>query len=132
MSAEIESMFYTREKPWHGLGTRVENAPTSEAALSLAGLDWKVIQKTVITEDGLPVSGFKANVRDCDNKVLGIVTDRYTVVQNKDAFAFTDELLGEGVTYETAEPCIKSGKEILGCKITVLDAKNFQIALKKL
>lgn len=59
MSAEIESMFYTREKPWHGLGTRVENAPTSEAALSLAGLDWKVIQKTVITEDGLPVSGFK-------------------------------------------------------------------------
>lgn len=34
--------------------------------------------------------------------VLGIVTDRYTVVQNKDAFAFTDELLGEGVTYETA------------------------------
>lgn len=102
MSAEIETMFYTREKPWHGLGTRVENAPTSEAALSLAGLDWKVIQKPVITEDGLPVSGFKANVRDCDNKVLGIVTDRYTVVQNKDAFAFTDELLGEGVTYETA------------------------------
>lgn len=37
----------------------MENAPTSEAALSLAGLDWKVIQKTVITEDGLPVFGFK-------------------------------------------------------------------------
>jgi len=30
------------------------------------------------------------------------VSDRYKVVQNKDAFAFTDALLGEGVKYETA------------------------------
>ncbi len=35
-------------------------------------------------------------------KILGVVTDRYKVVQNEEAFAFTDELLGEGVTYETA------------------------------
>ena len=33
---------------------------------------------------------------------MGIVSDRYKVVQNQDAFQFTDELLGEGVTYETA------------------------------
>lgn len=48
------------------------------------------------------ISGFKANVRDRDSQVLGVVSDRYKVVQNEDAFAFTDELLGEGVTYETA------------------------------
>ena len=41
-------------------------------------------------------------MRDTDNRVLGVVTDRYKVVQNEDAFAFTDKLLGEGVTYETA------------------------------
>lgn len=41
-------------------------------------------------------------MRDKDNSVLGIVTDRYKVVQNSEAFAFTDELLGEGVRYETA------------------------------
>lgn len=29
MSANVEMMFYTREKPWHGLGVRVEEAPTS-------------------------------------------------------------------------------------------------------
>lgn len=50
----------------------------------------------------MPILGFKANVRDQDEKVLGVVTDRYKVVQNADAFSFTDELLGEGVTYETA------------------------------
>ena len=95
-------MFYTREKPWHGLGTQVLEAPTSAAALSLAGLDWKVIQKALRTEEGYSVPGFKANIRDRDNQVLGVVTNRYRVVQNEEAFAFTDSLLGEGVTYETA------------------------------
>ena len=102
MSANVESMFYTRVTPWHGLGTRVEEAPDSKEALKLAGLDWRVIQKPIQTEDGQPVSGFKANIRDQDSQILGVVTDRYKVVQNEDAFAFTDELLGEGVVYETA------------------------------
>ena len=31
-----------------------------------------------------------------------MVSDRYKVVQNADAFSFTDELLGKGVRYETA------------------------------
>lgn len=26
MSANVESMFYVREAPWHGLGQKVENA----------------------------------------------------------------------------------------------------------
>ena len=102
MAAEVETMFYTREKPWHGLGTMVLEAPDSQAALELAGLDWNVIQKSVETQDGIPRTGFKANLRDTDNRVLGVVTDRYKVVQNREAFAFTDGLLGEGVRYETA------------------------------
>lgn len=102
MSAEVETMFYTREKPWHGLGTMVTQAPDSTTALGLAGLDWTVVQSPIVTEEGLPVPGFKANLRSTDSQVLGVVTDRYKVVQNKDAFAFTDQLLGEGVTYETA------------------------------
>ena len=77
-------------------------APTSKEALALAGLDWKVIQKPIETDDGLPITGFKANLRETDNQILGVVTDRYKVVQNEDAFAFTDALLGEGITYETA------------------------------
>ena len=102
MAANIETMFYVRKVPWHGLGTKVMEAPASSEALSLAGLDWNVIQKPIVTEDGIPVPGFKANLRDVDEKVLGVVTDRYKVVQNIDAFSFTDELLGEGITYETA------------------------------
>ena len=99
MAANVETMFYTRTKPWHGLGTMVEKAPTSEAALELAGLDWQVVQKKLVTDGGIEVPGFKANLRETDNQV---VSDRYKVVQNADAFSFTDALLGEGVTYETA------------------------------
>ncbi len=103
MAANVETMIFTgRTVPWHGLGTMVEKAPTSQAALELAGLDWKVVQKKLITEDGFSIPGFKANIRDLDNRVLGVVTDRYKVVQNEEAFSFTDSLLGEGVTYETA------------------------------
>lgn len=102
MSAEVETMFYTREKPWHGLGIMVQEAPDSRGALELAGLDWNVVQRPIETQDGIPIPGFKANLRDIDNRVLGVVTDRYKVVQNYEAFAFTDSLLGEGVRYETA------------------------------
>lgn len=102
MAANVETMFYTREKPWHGLGTMVAEAPNSKDALRLAGLNWKVLQEPVYTENEELIQGYKANVRDTDRKVLGVVTDRYKVIQNEEAFAFTDALLGEGVRYETA------------------------------
>lgn len=111
MAAEVETMFYVRETPWHGLGKKVMGAPTSKEALSLSGLDWKVEQEPIYTETGNLVIGFKANVRDTDQKILGVVTDRYKVIQNDEAFAFTDELLGEGVRYETAGS-LQGGKKV--------------------
>lgn len=102
MAAEVETMFYTREKPWHGLETLVAEAPESREALRIAGLNWKVLQEPVYTENDELIQGYKANVRDSDRKILGVVTDRYKVIQNEEAFAFTDALLGEGVRYETA------------------------------
>ena len=38
MPANVETMFYVREKPWHGLGTEVQEAPMSIDALILAVL----------------------------------------------------------------------------------------------
>ena len=102
MAALVETMYSTREKPWHGLGVVVKEAPTSEEALRLAGLDWNVVQEPIYTPFREEIEGFKANVRDTDRKVLGVVSDRYKVVQNVEAFSFTDELLGHGVRYETA------------------------------
>ncbi len=77
MPANVETMFYVREKPWHGLGTMVMEAPTSIDALVLAGLDWTVVQKDVCTQDGMPIPGYKVNLRSTDSAALGIVSDRY-------------------------------------------------------
>ena len=111
MAANVESMFYVRKAPWHGLGTRVMEAPDSKGALELAGLDWRVLQEPIYTTEGEAICGYKANVRDSDRKVLGVVSDRYKIVQNQEAFAFTDELLGEGVRYETAGS-LQGGKRV--------------------
>ena len=59
MSANVESMFSVREKPWHGLGKVIADAANSEEAIRLAGLDWKVYQQNLITDNGLTVNGYK-------------------------------------------------------------------------
>lgn len=105
MSANVETMFSVRETPWHGMGTIIEDAPCSDEAIKIACLDWEVKQKPSFVEiDGLHVpTGHIINYRDSDNSILGIVKDQYKVVQNREAFEFTDALIDSGeVRYETA------------------------------
>lgn len=109
MAANVESMFSVREVPWHGLGTIVQEAVTSDEAIKLAGLDWAVSQEEVVYLD--QKTGYFMNIRSTDNKVLGVVGGRYKPVQNEEAFSFVDNLLGIGVTYETAGS-LASGKRV--------------------
>ncbi len=109
MAHEIEvvngkaSVMSVRETPWHGLGQILDEAPTPEAAIVAAGLDWRVELHDLKTDDGLAVPGHKAVVRDSDKSVLGVVGDKFTVVQNKDAFGWFQPFLDSGVaTLETA------------------------------
>lgn len=117
MSAEVESLFYVsndaneRFVPWHGLGTAVEDAPNSKDAIKLAGLDWKVQSNPIYDKQGIEIPHYRANTRDKDSSVLGIVSDKYKIVQNEDAFEFTDSLLLENVRYETAGS-LRSGKTV--------------------
>lgn len=98
----IESMFSVKNRPWHGLGTPVEEALTSSDALRAAGLDWTIESLPIFDVNGIEIKGFRANTRSSDGSVKGIVGERYTIVQNADAFAFTDALVGEGLLYESA------------------------------
>ena len=111
MPANVESMFSVREKPWHGLGKIVKEAPTSHDAIELAGLNWSVNSNPIYDCFGNEIKGFKANTRSSDNSVLGVVTDKYKIVQNTDAFDFTDNLIGEEMFYETAGS-LRNGKTI--------------------
>lgn len=102
MTDQNFKIFQKRKATWSGLGTNVSNATNSKEVLEEAGLNWNVYQRDMISMDGIPIDGYKANIRDTDDVVLGVVTDKYKVVQNEEAFRFTEDLLGEGVRYEKA------------------------------
>lgn len=126
MSHQIEaddSMFSVRQVPWHGLGVVLDDYPEDiDDALQKSGLGWEVYQRPLyfggppqfdpVSTGGVYVPQLEstlcevpdtfANVRSDTNTVLGVVSSDYTVVQNREAFAWLDSLLGTDVQFETA------------------------------
>ena len=112
------SFFSVKEKAWHGLGTMVEQYPSSREALQFAGLDYTVEKRAIFTYDNenqnadekngikipeILVPDYFATIRTDNETVLGVVGKDYEVVQNVDAFSFFDSIVdGEGIMYETA------------------------------
>src|SRR5437763_4615762 len=113
-----DTLYSVREMPWHRLGVVLDEYPKSiDEALEKSGLGWKVSHGDVLvvkrpewTDDYgtkhaaelIPAKGFKANVRDDTGDVLGIVSDEYEVVDNREAFAFLDALINSEMHFETA------------------------------
>jgi phage/plasmid-like protein (TIGR03299 family) len=105
---ENDFMFSGRgEVPWHGIGAVLDGVLTSDEAIREARLTWTVEQTPVYAANNRAeaIPGYLANVRNDTGEVLGIVSERYRVAQNRDVFAFADDLIGNGrvkCTYETA------------------------------
>jgi phage/plasmid-like protein (TIGR03299 family) len=101
------SFFSVREKAWHGLGTIVQDAPTSAEAIKLAGLDYEVeklpIYALVNNNKRVEIPGKFTTMR-MDTKVpFGVVGNDYTVLPNTEAFDFFDSIVGDKLAiYETA------------------------------
>lgn len=97
------AMAYFGEKPWHGLGKRLDRPATSEEAIVAAGLDYQVDLKPLVTVDGTDVPIRKAVVRSDNGEVLGVVGNSYAPVQNREGFAFLDSVVSDGqLAYHTA------------------------------
>jgi len=100
------SMFYVGEVPWHKLGTQLDQPATAAEAIQAAGLDFTVKLKpvkTVINRKQKFLPNTFATVRTDTSEVLGVVGSRYQPIQNKDAFAFFDALVGsDEALYQTA------------------------------
>lgn len=114
------NFFSVREKPWHGLGTVLEDHPNSAEAIQLAGLNYTVEKRPLYSLDNanfalinqsaentihpeIPVSNYYATVRTDTEQVLGVVGRDYQVVQNADAFSFFDSIVKNSIDikYET-------------------------------
>lgn len=118
----------SKKRAWHELGTVYDRPLTAVEALKEAHADYEVemqdvffpsfelkqmltegkdIPADVILQHLKKIEGRKATVRTDYEEALGVVTDSYGIVQNKDAFEFVDiltngELGGETPTIECA------------------------------
>ena len=129
-----DSFFSVKQKAWHGLGTIVEQYPTSAEAIRYAGLDYEVIKSPLFTcqrnetigdngeivEGGqIPVPNHYATVRTDNHAVLGVVGKDYEIVQNRNAFEFFDAIVGggDGILYETAGALGKGERIFITAKL---------------
>lgn len=111
-----DSMFSVRQTPWHGLGAVLDQSPaTIVEAIQASGLGWRVAREPIAVDRGdaatvddwweprcEEIPGYYATVRQDTRAVLGIVGERYRIVQNEQAFQFVDQLLGSSLNVETA------------------------------
>jgi len=112
------SFFYSGEAPWHGLGQKLDAPATAHEAITAAGLDYEVKLTPIATYDGLTVEGRRAVVRYDKQEVLGVVSDRYVPVQNRQAFGFLDAVVADGgLRYHTAGALGKGEKVFLLAKL---------------
>ena len=96
-----------RASTWASIGTDVNGKSIGEV-LQQARLDYDVELMPVQTTTGLAVPGRFAAVRARDNHVYDIVSNRYEIVQNRDAFDFVNYMDSDGVEF------VKAGETTAG------------------
>tara|TARA_R100001463_G_scaffold39154_2_gene84051 strand:+ start:1231 stop:2217 length:987 start_codon:yes stop_codon:yes gene_type:complete len=114
MPAFIDTMMYLGDTPWHKQGVKLDNPPNVEEALYASGLDWTVRKEPtyINNSQGTTIStGHYVTIRDDNDKILGNVSERYEILQNKDAFLPFKALLDYGYQFETAG-AIQHGKKV--------------------
>jgi len=134
MAHELESdksFASFREPAWHGLGTVFNEEVSTKEMLELANLqDWNVRLEEVAIPDGFESDrkyNYVTRTNPFDrsqNDILGVVGERYRILQNEELFDFGDALLDGGGRWETAGS-IKGGRQVFGSlaleRETVLD-----------
>lgn len=122
------NMAYVGERPWHGLGKQVSETVSAAEMISLAGLDWEVEKRAArgarvvkekpsgLLEDGRSYSRYeiirKPRKADEEEVVLGTVTNRYELLQNKDAFAFFDTIVDQKRAFFETAGALGDGERI--------------------
>jgi len=94
MAHMIESIAYSGETPWHGLGKAVPADLSPAQMLEAADLDWTVEKiPTFAKIDGKQIyTGKDALVRSSDNSILDVVSKDWNPLQNHDAFVISGDM----------------------------------------
>jgi phage/plasmid-like protein (TIGR03299 family) len=105
--------------PWHKLGTVVQGLATAEDALRLANLAWKVGRHPVTVNgrvlpfpNGEKVDTWQGICREDTGDCLGVMRGQYEPIQNAEAFAFFDSLIGQGAAVYDTAGALRGGKQV--------------------
>jgi phage/plasmid-like protein (TIGR03299 family) len=129
-----------REPAWHGLGTVFTEEKSTSEMLAAANLNgWNVRLEdletpTHLTSDKAYQYVLRTNPTDTtQTDILGVVGERYHVLQNEDLFSFGDNILDGGGRWETAGS-IKGGRVVFGAlaleRETILDPNGVSDKVK--
>ena len=110
--------FASRNEPaWHQLGTVFSGELSTTEMLDLAHLSNWNVRLSPLTRQGRTSKNMfevlRDNPFDGQTDALGIVAERYKVIQNEALFGFGDGILAGGGTWETAGS-IKEGTQVFG------------------
>ena len=111
MVANVQTMFSTKETPWHREGVILSEYPSRAEAIQAAGLGWKVEKRPIFfpatmsdgREVSQPVAKTFALVRTDSQVALGLVGKDYKPFQNEECFSLCEALSATGsIKWETA------------------------------
>lgn len=129
MAHLIDTMAYTGQTPWHGLGNVLPPQQSLDIWLQAAGMDWTIEQSDVmfnVASDALhirPYSDSKVLYRSDTLIPLSVVSSRYNVVQPHEVLHFYQDLVeAGGFELETAGS-LKGGRKLWALAKTGQDLK---------
>lgn len=117
MAHMVETMAYSGEVPWHGLGRKVGPNLSPDEMLKEAGLDWEVEKVPAfyidpLTNQQMP-TGMSALLRKTDSKLLtNVPLDNWNPCQNRDAMAIFDDVVKMGHMEMHTAGSLKGGKHV--------------------
>ena len=93
-------MVVDRNNVWAPVGLDLTGSTSIDEALRKAELDFTVEKQFLYDQSGVKIPGYFMNRRSDNGNVLGIVTGKYNIVQNREAFDFINNLIPEGIEFE--------------------------------
>jgi phage/plasmid-like protein (TIGR03299 family) len=110
-----ERIYVDRTTTWHAIGKSVEECKNMEQVLKASGLDYIVTKEPVYNFDGVNFAQIPNRfiTTRSDGHTYDVVSDKYEVIQNRDAFDFVN-YMGEEFKFEKAAETASGMVYIIG------------------
>ena len=100
-----DRIFVDRTTTWHAIGKDVSECKDMEQVLRKSGLDYEVYKEPVGVQDDRDrfeiVPNRFVTMRDSDRHMYDVVSDKFEIIQNRQAFDFVN-YMGEDLQFEKA------------------------------